>query len=104
MKTKSPLPVAHAVLVRISRQMRSAPLAGSSFAVSAQATTAPHENNHAAQSAQKATAPPANDGYRGGHRGRALAGVTIRVKGTALGTTTDAQGRFTLHSKQGAVL
>ena len=36
--------------------------------------------------------------------GEVLAGVTLRVKGTTQGTTTDAKGRFTLQAKPGAVL
>ena len=105
MKTKSPLPVAHRPFWYASLAKCALPLSlGLLFAVGAQATTAPHENNHAAQSAQKPQPLQQVTGTVVDTEGEALAGVTIRVKGTALGTTTDAQGRFTLRAKQGAVL
>ena len=105
MKTKSPLPVAHRPFWYASLAKCALPLSlGLLFAVGAQATTTPHENNHAAQSAQKPQPLQQVTGTVVDTEGEALAGVTIRVKGTALGTTTDAQGRFTLRAKQGAVL
>ena len=105
MKTKSPLPVAHRPFWYQSLAKCALPLSlGLLFAVGAQATTAPHENNRPAQSAQKPQPLQQVTGTVVDTEGEALAGVTIRVKGTALGTTTDAQGRFTLRAKQGAVL
>ena len=84
--------------------MRLTPLFGSPFAATAQAATVPHENNAPAQSTQKPQPRQQVTGTVVDTEGEALAGVTLRVKGTTQGTTTDAKGRFTLQVKQGAVL
>ena len=105
MKTKSPLPVAHRPFWYQSLAKCALPLSlGLLFAATAQAATAPHENNAPAQSTQKPQPRQQVTGTVVDTEGEALAGVTLRVKGTTQGTTTDAKGRFTLQAKPGAVL
>ena len=105
MKTKSPLPVAHRPFWYQSLAKCALPLSlGLLFAATAQAATAPHENNAPAQSTQKPQPRQQVTGTVVDTEGEVLAGVTLRVKGTTQGTTTDAKGRFTLQAKPGAVL
>src|SRR5579875_2692544 len=41
---------------------------------------------------------------RDAENGEPLAGVTIRVKGTVVGTISDAQGQFVIHASPGDTL